>query len=109
MAEKQSRGEHVLAGDKKKTKKSGKKKSDKKGKKAHRIHIRKAANGGFIAENHYKAEAGGQMPEMEEHSIPDLDQLHQHIDEHMSPDEEQEEAAEHAGPAQAPPAGAMGV
>lgn len=84
-----------------------KKKSDKKKKrKVHRMELRHAANGGYIATHHYKSDGGPEpMPEPEDHALMDIDQLHSHMDEHMSPEEEA--APEPEQPPMAPPQGAM--
>lgn len=50
----------------------------------HEIHIKRAHGGGFIAKHHKKKKAGQLMDEEpQEHVLSDLDQLKQHMDEHM--------------------------
>lgn len=76
---KASRAKTAMGGGSKKDKK-------KKGKKAHKMSIRRSANGGYIAENHYQPEqAGGAAPEPEEHALPDMDSLLGHVSDHMAP------------------------
>lgn len=68
---------------------SGKKKSKSKGKKGgkhvHEMHIRHAASGGYIAKHHFKPGGGGAPQEPEEHAIPDMDALQQHVGDNMQP------------------------
>ena len=78
MAEKK-RGEAALSGTKKKAKK---KKG--KGRPVHEMRIKHAASGGFIARHSFRPQPGEAAPEDEEHAIPGMDQLHDHLDEHMS-------------------------
>jgi hypothetical protein len=66
----------------------GKKKSKKKkssGKHVHEMHIRHAANGGYIVKHHFKpvAGGGGQPQEPEEHAIPDMPGLQDHVQDNM--------------------------
>ena len=73
-----SRAKSVLGGKKKK--KSGKVKE---------MHIRKAANGGFIARHDYhpsEPDQAGQSvtPPSDEHAIPGMDELQQHVSSNMS-------------------------
>jgi len=51
---------------------------------AHEIHIKRAHGGGFIAKHHKKKKAGQiQDEEPQEHVLADLDQLKQHMDDHL--------------------------
>ena len=113
MAEKShasSRSKAVLGG-------KGKSKS-KGGKKPHSMHIKRAHSGGFVVTHHHAPADDGTMPEPEDHVVPDLDSLHDHIDQNMgdqgpaptAPPPEAAAAAP-AGPAPAPagPAAAPGM
>ena len=85
-------------------KKSGKSgKSGSKGKHPHSIHIKRGASGGFIVTHHHKAKEGEQAQEPEDHVVPDMDQLQQHLAENMGdqPDQGAEPSPEAAPPAQA--------
>lgn len=94
----QKRGESAMGG-----KKSKSKAKHSSVKKPHELHIRKSANGGYIAKHVHKATAGAEPPEAEEHTLPDVGALQQHVGEHMAPDEE---AAGGAAP-QGTPQGGM--
>lgn len=73
-----------------------------KSKPVHRMHIRRGAKGGFIAEHHFKRQ-GEEMPEEpEEHVISDLQGLHDHMDEHMA-DQPDQQSAPAPAPVQAGP------
>lgn len=102
--EKASRANAGMGGSKseKKSKKSS-------SKKPHSIHIRRGASGGFIAEHHHKAKSGEMTPEAEEHVLPDMDQLQQHIGENMSDQPEQEAQPEPQGAGQAQAAPPQGM
>lgn len=110
------KGEHVLskeatekvkdsmgAGKKKESKKEPEKKDKKAkkkgGKRVKEMHVRRGASGGYIAKHDFErpTDAMAQMPESEEHILPDMNALHDHMDEHMG--EEQQEAAGGAEPA----------
>lgn len=85
-------------------KKSGKAKS---GKKPHSIHVRRAHSGGFVATHHHKMADDGSMPEDEEHVIPDMQALQQHMQDNMgdqgaAPQGPPPDAAGAAGPPQVP-------
>lgn len=76
---------------------SGKKHDKKKKKRVHKMHVRRAANKGYIAEHHFapeEDEQGSPIPagEPEEHVLPNLAMMQQHFGEHMP--EEQEESEE---------------
>lgn len=77
MAEKHtgSRAKAVLGG-------KGKSKS-KSGKKPHSIHVKRGKSGGFIVTHHHAPDDAGVTPEPEDHVVPDLDSLHQHVDDSM--------------------------
>lgn len=95
----------ALGGSKKPAKKSKSKKSHKKShKKVKEMHIRHAANGGYIVKHDFANKPGdAEMAEPEEHQVGDLDQLHDHLDEHM-----QQPGEEEAQAPPAPPAGGAG-
>lgn len=71
------RGESAMSGEKKKSKKRSKKRPIE-------MRLRHAASGGYIAKHSFKPGPGEAAPEDEEHAIPDLDSLHDHIDNHFS-------------------------
>jgi len=89
MAEKESRAKSAMSGGKK----SGKKKDSKKsGKKVKEMHIRHAANGGYVIK-HDMAHDAGEMPGPDEdqpHVAGDMDQLLSHVQDHMQPPQESE-------------------
>ena len=60
-----------------------KSKSKKSGHKPHSIHIHRGKSGGFIVHHHHKPDENGVSPEMEEHVVPDMDSLHDHLDQAM--------------------------
>lgn len=74
-----SRAKAVLGGAHEKTKKAG----SKSGHPVHEIRARRAASGGFIVEHHFKHDGAEPHQPMEEHQVSDLDQLKQHMEEHM--------------------------
>lgn len=77
MAEKESRVKHTMGG------KSKPKKRKKKSAGVHRMEIRHAANGGYIATHKgLEDQAEGEQPE--EHPLENIDSLHSHIDEHLA-------------------------
>jgi hypothetical protein len=82
-------------------KSSGGGKSAKK-KHIHHIHVRPTKNGGFVVENHHNPDPNdpGAGTSPDEYSLSDMDQLHQHMDEHLPP--AADPGAAPAG-AQAPP------
>jgi hypothetical protein len=82
-------------------KKSAAKKGGKK-RTVHKMHIRRTANGGYIAEHEFKGEPGEPPIENEEHHIPDLDTLQAHVGEHMAFPREEE--APPVTPTEKPPA-----
>ena len=85
-----------------------KSKSKKSSKHPHSIHVRRGKSGGFIAEHHFKSAPDEPVPEPEEHVLPDISALQDHMAEHMGDQPEQEvtPAAEPspAGPAPVPAA-----
>jgi hypothetical protein len=100
-----SRGKSAMGGDKKSSSKS--KSSKSKSKKPHSIHVRRGKSGGFIAEHHFKSESPDEMtPESEEHVVPDIDALKEHMAEHMGdqPGQEPAEAEPAPTPSAAPTA-----
>ena len=100
MAEKSSRAKSAMSGGSKR--KSGKKS----GHKPHSIHVRRGKSGGYIAEHHYKSDSPDQMaPEPEEHVLPDIQSLQDHMADHMG-DQPPQEAAPSAPAPAGPPAGA---
>jgi hypothetical protein len=95
MAEKE-RVKSTMGGSKKAKKKSkGKKKSVKE------MHIRHAANGGYIVKHDLEKDSGGMPQEAEEHQVGDMNELQDHVADHMA---EQPQAAQ-AQPAAAAPVG----
>lgn len=79
-------------------------------KKAHHVtgmHIRRAANGGFIAHHDMADEDGNPAvdPGGQDHIIPSMDAAHAHLDQHMGdqPDAGDEEADAGAGAAAGAP------
>lgn len=68
-------------------------KSKSKGRHPHSIHVRRGKSGGYIAEHHFKAESPDQpTPESEEHVLPDLDALQDHMADNMGDQPDQEAA-----------------
>jgi hypothetical protein len=78
MAEIKKRGESVMGGSKKPKKKKSKKKP------VHEMRIRHAANGGYIAKHSFKSRPGQAPEEDEEHAIPDVNSLQEHVGDHMA-------------------------
>lgn len=76
MAEKSTRVKSTMGG-------KSKPKRKKKSKGMHHMKIRHAAAGGYIAEHHQTPEEPEGQP-TEEHAIPDISALHDHIDEHLA-------------------------
>jgi len=111
-----SRAGAAMSGEDK-AKSKPKKAAKKKSRKVHRMEIKRAANGGYIATHHFKQEPGevGPAPESEDNALSDMNQLHDHLDEHMGPEDEaaegpqppEEEAGEpgEGAPAGPPPQG----
>lgn len=94
----QKRGESAMGG-----KKSKAHKAKSTTKKPHEMHIRRSANGGYISKHIHKQPAGAaEMPEPEEHTIPDISSLQQHVGDHMAPEE-----GAGGAPAGGAPAGGM--
>jgi len=79
--------------EKKEPEKKDKKSKKKGGKRVKEMHVRRGASGGYIAKHDFErpTDASQPMPESEEHILPDMEALHDHMDEHMG--EEQQEAA----------------
>ena len=100
MAEKShtaSRGKSAMGG-------GGHKSASKSHSKPHAIHIHRGHSGGFIAQHHFKPGTDGQMPEPEDHVIPDMPGLQAHIADNMG-DQGPAPAAPAPAPAPAPQAG----
>jgi len=95
---KESRAKAAMGGKKS----SSKSKSKSKAHKVHKMHIRHAANGGYIAEHEAPPSPDGMgMGEPnEEHALPDINALTQHVADHMGP------AAGGTAAPPTPPAGA---
>jgi len=72
MAEKKESPAKKVLGGKKKSKKP-----------VHKMHIRRATSGGFIAE-HESMPGSEPMGPNEEHAVPNLEALQQHVAEHFS-------------------------
>jgi hypothetical protein len=72
MAKEHSRAKSALSGGHKKS-----------GGKPHSIHVRRGHSGGFVATHHHKPGEDGSMQEPEEHVIPDIDSLNQHMASNM--------------------------
>src|SRR5271170_6333265 len=73
----------------------GSRRSKPSGKKPHSIHVRRGKSGGFIATHHHKPDETGATPEPEDHVIPDLAGLQNHMADQMGD--------QSAAPAPAPP------
>lgn len=86
-------------GDQKKPK-SKKKKSKSSGsmKKLRMMHIRKARSGGFIAQHEHEPSKDGAPTPPDEHVVPDLKALQEHIGDHFQEGEEPDESEGSAGP-----------
>jgi len=79
--------------EKKPEKKSEKKKAGKKGK-TKEIHARRADSGGYIAKHDMmpeEMEGKMQQPPQQEHVLPDIEALKQHMQDHLGPEEEEQE------------------
>ena len=101
MAEHASRAKSMMGGKKSSGKKSGKK--------PHHIEIHRGKSGGFIVHHHFKADAGGMPEEPEQHVVPDVGALQDHVadtmgDQGPAPSPSPAPAAA-AGPGPAAPAG----
>ncbi len=102
MAESNHRAKSGMGGSKKSKSKSGKK--------PHSMHIRRGKSGGFIVEHHHMPDEDGMTAPTEEHVVPDLQALQDHVAENMgdqgaapqSPDPNAQ--AQSAAPAEAAPA-----
>src|SRR5271170_1775267 len=63
------------------------------------MHLRRAANGGYIARHDMEPGEDGEMPQSEDHILPDMAAVHDHMDEHMGDGQDAGEDAEaDAGP-----------
>lgn len=70
-----SRSKAGMGGSKPKSKSSSKK--------PHEIHVKRAHGGGFIAKHHHKSKPGEDQQEPEEHVVPDMDALQQHLQDNL--------------------------
>jgi hypothetical protein len=79
--------------------------------KKHKIHKMEVEpkEGGYLTRIHHKMEAGGMAKEPEEAVHPDLDSVHDLMEEHMGQPNDGEEAAEAGGGMPAGPAPAAKV
>lgn len=95
----------AMAGEKKSSgKKSGKSKSKSGGKKPHEVRVRHSENGGYIMKHSFKNAPGEQPEEDKEYHANDMNELQQHISEHMDGGPEGADAQPSGGPAAAPAA-----
>jgi hypothetical protein len=99
------RAAHAMGGGKKPSKKSKKSKKSK----VHKMHIRRTANGGYLAEHHSMPDEMGQTAPMEEHSLPDIQSLQDHVGEHMGPQQEGEPRSKQAAAPQAAPRDGLNI
>lgn len=112
------KGEEIKVAEKDKKdskKKAGEKKKGAK-KKVRAMHIRKAANEGYIATHDFEKPQGGggdmgdmgdmATPPSEDHVLPNIQALQDHVGDHMGPQEEEPEPQPQQGPAG--PGAAMG-
>ena len=73
-----------------KEKKTEKKKTTTHHGKTKEIHARRATSGGYIARHDMMPdEATGKEPPEQEHVLPDIEALKQHMQDHLGPEEEQ--------------------
>jgi hypothetical protein len=82
-----SKAHNKLAGGKHHKKSSKKSKSKRH---PHGLHIRRSDNGGYIAEHQYRPDPNdpdAPAPATEEHILPDIGMLQQHVGEHLGPPE----------------------
>lgn len=100
MAEKGERAKSAMGGKKSSKKSHGKHK-------VHRMHIRRSANGGYIAEHMGEPSEDGMMPPTEEHTLPDISALQQHVGDNMG--DQPAAAAAAPAPAAAPAAPPQGM
>lgn len=97
-----SRSSHVLGG-------KGKSKSGgKSGKKPHSIHVRRGHSGGFIAQHFHKPDETGAAQEPEEHVLPDMQSLQDHMASNLG-DQGPAPAPAEPNPAQAGPQPQVGL
>jgi hypothetical protein len=71
--------------------KKAEKKSNKKKHKVKSMHIRKADNGGFIAQHELPPDEQGAPQPGQEHILPDIGALQQHVGDHFGDEEEGEQ------------------
>ena len=97
--EKKSRAKSVMSSSKPKKAKT-KKSAKKTHKPVHKLHIRHAANGGYISESEFPPQAEGAQPTPnEEHALPDMAALQQHVSDHMQQPQQEEQPQPQAGSA----------
>lgn len=87
-----------LGGEKKSKSKKKKSKSGGSSKKLRAMHIRKARSGGFIAQHEHEPSDDGAPTPSDEHVVPDLKALQEHIGDHFQDGEEADEAEQPSGP-----------
>lgn len=106
MAEKNSRAKSAMGGH-------GSKKS-KSTHKPHEVHVRRGHSGGFVVRHSHKPSDTGEMPPDEEHVVPDMAALQQHMQDSMgdqppapaTPPPDPNAPAAGPAPQAGPPAGA---
>jgi hypothetical protein len=69
------------------------------------MEIRRGASGGYIATHHMKPKLGEMQDEPEEHVLPDMNQLQQHLSENMGDQPDQQAQPSPAAGAPPPAAG----
>jgi len=58
------------------------------------MHIRKADSGGYVAGHELPPDMmTGKVPPEQEHILPDIEAMKQHVQDHMGPDEEEGQPA----------------
>lgn len=85
---------------------SGHEKAKKSGKKPHSIHVRHAASGGYIATHHHKPSKESMLDssEPEDHILPDMQALQQHMADNMpQPEDQGQPSPDQSGGAPPPP------
>jgi hypothetical protein len=100
--EKKSRVESVMSSGSKSKKKKPKKKAKKSGHKVHKMHISRTANDKYTAEHEFEPGTDGVTPPPETHGLENIDELKDHVGEHMAPEEPQSEQAQGPQTAGAP-------
>lgn len=91
--EKEGRVKSVMSGgDKKKKSKKKKSKKKKHSSKVHKMHLSRTANDKYTAEHEFEPDASGVAPPSETHGLENIDELKDHVAEHMAPQENEEQA-----------------